>query len=86
MKKKIFLIATCLVVFIACGRHKPQRPVDTPTGNKPTTEAVQPEENQQLQPEETRIWREMNAALEGNLTDIQEPAEGKSLNEIRFEG
>lgn len=54
--------------------------------NKLTTEAVRPEENQQLQPEETRIWREMNAALEGNLTDIQEPAEGKSLNEIRFEG
>lgn len=51
-----------------------------------TAKTVQSEGNRQFQPEETLIWRKMNDALEGNLTDIQEPAEGKSLNEIRFAG
>lgn len=54
--------------------------------DKLTAKSVQSKGNRQLQPEETRIWREMNAALEENMTDIQESAEVKSLNEVRFEG
>lgn len=61
--KNRFFIVTCLVIFIACGRHKPQQTVDTPTGNKLTTEAVQPQEIRLLKPEESLIEKKMAMAM-----------------------